>query len=105
MVAPFIPWLTSEHPELGIDAETDWTGTVVTPHILIVSHYLYFSDEWEIHLHWHVMIPPYDWTKIELRRRFEETRYSLGYMLPSRSAEPLDFEEMAASDFSSELWR
>jgi len=98
----FIPWLAENHPELGITAETDWTGTIVTPHILVVTHYLYFSDEWEMHVFWHVMMPPYDWARIELRRRFAETAPSLAFEIPSRSAEPI---EVAPIEPSDTLWR
>lgn len=84
----FIPWLAANHPELGITESTSWDGTIVTPHILIVTHYLFFSADWEMHVFWHVMIPPYDWARIELRHRFDETLPSLAFEIPSRSAEP-----------------
>jgi len=99
----FIPWLAQNRPELGITEQTQWTGTIVTPHILVVTHYLYFSDEWEMHVFWHVMIPPYDWAKIELRRRFVETLPSLAFEIPSRSAAPpLEAQAIEPSDT---LWR
>ena len=98
----FIPWLAEEHPEFGIDEDTQWTGTIVTPHILVVTHYLFFSEEWEIHVYWHVMIPPYDWARIELRKRFEETLPSEAFEIPSRSADSLEFNEVDPSDT---LWR
>lgn len=41
------------------------------PHILVVSHYLFFSEEWEMGLQWHIMIAPYDWARIYLRPRAE----------------------------------
>ena len=99
----FIPWLAENEPELGITEETPWTGTIVTPHILVVTHYLYFSDEWEMHVYWHVMIPPYDWAGIELRRRFVETAPSLAFKIPSRSATPP--LEAVAIEPSETLWR
>jgi hypothetical protein len=99
----FIPWLAENRPELGITAQTEWTGTIVTPHILVVTHYLYFSDDWEMHVYWHVMIPPYDWARIELRRRFEETLPSLAFEIPSRSAEPP--LEAVAIEPADALWR
>lgn len=99
----FIPWLAENHPELGITEEIEWTPTIVTPTILIVSHYLFFSEEWEIHVSWHVMIPPSDWARIELRRRFEETTPSLAFEISSVSAEPpLDPQPIEPSDT---LWR
>ncbi len=98
----FIPWLAEHRAELGIAADTQWTGTIVKPHYLVVTHYLYFSDEWEMHVYWHVMIPPYDWAKIELRRRFEETLPSLAFEIPSRSADPIEVQEIEPEGV---LWR
>jgi len=98
----FIPWLAENRPELGITDATEWEGTIVTPHILVVTHYLYFSSEWEMHVYWHVMIPPYDWARIDLRRRFSETLPSLAFEIPSRSADPVEIQEI---DPPEELWR
>lgn len=67
----FVEWLASEHPELGITADTEWQPTIVQPHILVVSHYLFFSEEWEMGLQWHIMIAPHDWARIYLRPRDE----------------------------------
>ena len=83
----FIPWLATNHPELGITTETEWTGTIVNPRILVVMHYIFISDEWEIYLTWHVMIPPYDWTRIHLRHRFTEQRPSSAYEISSIKAQ------------------
>jgi hypothetical protein len=82
----FIRRLAENRLELGIDETTVWKGTIVKPHWLVVSHYLFFSDEWELHVSWHVMIAPYDWARIDLRKRFEETLPSLAYEIPSVSA-------------------
>lgn len=98
----FLPWLQEHRPELGIDENTTWKGTIVVPHILVVTHYLYFSDEWEMHVFWHVMIPPYDWARIELRRRFEEESASLAFEIPSRSAEEPRIVSVEPED---RLWR
>jgi len=98
----FIPWLETNHPALGITSETEWTGLVVSPYILVVSHYLFFSDEWEMHVYWHVMIPPYDWAKIDLRHRFTETTYSYSFEISSRS-DPA--EDPHAIELPEDLWR
>jgi hypothetical protein len=64
-------------------------------------HYLFFSDEWEMHVAWHIMIPPYDWVRIDLRRRYVETAPSRAFEISSRSsgAEPI---EIAPPD---SMWR
>lgn len=98
----FIPWLAENRPDLGIGVNTKWVGTIVTPHILVVTHYLYFSDEWEMHVYWHVMIPPYDWARIELRRRYRETTPSVAYEIPSRAATNREVREIEPEPT---LWR
>lgn len=82
----FVAWLAENHPELGITIDTAWNGTMVSPVWLVVSHYLFFSDEWEAHIYWHVMIPPYDWAKIDLRHRFGELAPSYAFEISSLDA-------------------
>ncbi|MEW6197401.1 MAG: hypothetical protein AB1601_01875 [Planctomycetota bacterium] len=98
----FIPWLAENRPDLGIGENTKWVGTIVTPHILVVTHYLYFSAEWEMHVYWHVMIPPYDWARIELRRRYHETTPSVAFEIPSRAATDRVVQEIEPEPT---LWR
>jgi hypothetical protein len=86
MLDLFVPWLAENRPELGIGSSTEWVGSVVKPHWLVVSHYLFLSEEWEAHISWHIMIAPHDWAKVELRRRFEEELPSMAFEIPSRSA-------------------
>lgn len=101
----FIPWLEANHPELGITGQTEWTGMVVSPIWLVVSHYLYFSDEWEMHVYWHVMIAPYDWGKIDLRRRSSETAYSYSFVISSLSDNEGGPQVNELSDEDQEVWR
>jgi hypothetical protein len=79
----FTQWLSTAHPELGIKNTTVWSGTVVNPRVLVVMHYMFLSDEWEMYLTWHVMIPPYDWAKIYLRHRFNATAPSFAFEISS----------------------
>jgi len=79
----FVPWLASNNPELGITSETEWIGTIVNPGILVVMHYMFYSENWEMYVTWHVMMPPYDWTKIYLRQRFTETQSSIAFEISS----------------------
>jgi hypothetical protein len=71
-------WLASEHPELGITADTAWDPQFVST-LLVVSHYAYFSDDWELTVAWHNMIPPDDWSEIHLRKRGVDVRPSIAY--------------------------
>ena len=79
----FTQWLETNRPELGITNETAWTGTVVNPHVLVVMHYMFLSEDWEMYVTWHVMIPPYDWTRIYLRHRFNATAPSYAFEVSS----------------------
>lgn len=90
----FVTWLATNHPELGITNETEWTGTIVSPVWLVVSHYLFFSDEWEMHVSWHIMIAPYDWARIDLRHRITEVSPSRAFEISSVSenVEPQEIE-------------
>lgn len=90
-LAPFITWLAANRPELGITAETTWEGTAA-PWVLIVSHYQYVSNDWELDLAWHVMIPPDDWCRIALRRRWVEATPSLAFEISSFSRQSVPHE-------------
>ncbi len=81
-LAPFIAWLAAERPDLGITAQTSWEGSVGS-WVLIVSHYQYLSDDWELGLSWHVMVPPDDWARIYLRHRWTEAKPSLAFEISS----------------------
>jgi len=83
----FVPWLAINHPELGITSETEWIGTIVNPRILVVMHYIFYSENWEMYVTWHVMIPPHDWTKIYLRPRFTETKSTFAFEISSVQGE------------------
>ena len=97
----FVAWLAVDHPELGITNQTEWTGTIVSPIWLVVSHYLFFSEDWEMHVSWHVMIAPYDWAKIDLRHRFTEARPSYAFEISSVSAN----EEPHVIEPPESVWR
>ena len=79
----FIPWLAANHPEFGIASETEWIGTIVNPNIIVVMHYIFYSEDWEMYLVWHVTIQPHDWTRVYLRPRFTETQASYAFEISS----------------------
>jgi len=99
----FIPWLATNHPELGITNETEWTGTIVYPGILVVSYYLFFSEDWEMGVRWHVTRVPDDWAEIYLRKRFTETQPSLGFKIDSYKMVPRP--EPHSVDPPESVWR
>jgi hypothetical protein len=67
----FIAWLETEHPELGNFSDRIWFPYMTYPQIWIVEHWTFLDEDWEFRLCYHVTIPPYDWSKILLRRRGE----------------------------------
>jgi hypothetical protein len=77
-------WLAARHPELGITAGTTWQPVFVST-LLVVSHYAYWSEDWEMTVAWHVMIPPNDWTEVHLRHRGIDTAPSLAFKIDSFS--------------------
>jgi hypothetical protein len=97
----FVSWLATNHPELGITDDTAWNGTMVSPVWLVVSHYLFFSEEWEVHISWHIMIPPYDWAKIDLRHRFDELEPSYAFEISSLNAT----SEPVPTEVPEAVWR
>jgi len=66
---PFVTYLAANHPEFGIDENTAPEGWVSAPNILVVMWYSFLSEESEVLVQWHVMIPPYDWTHVYVRAR------------------------------------
>ena len=65
----FRTWLGSQNPAYleVFNPQTSVYGTY--PQILIVEHYTFITPRYEIRLCYHVMIPPYDWSMIRVRRR------------------------------------
>jgi len=102
----FVPWLAENHPELGITNETEWTGTIVRPHIVVVMYYLFFSEDWEMGVSWHVTIPPHNWARIYLRHRFTEASPSYAFKLSSWTAEDYEIYAVDLKDaFAESVWR
>jgi hypothetical protein len=81
----FTAWLAANRPELGIETDLGFTGSMVAPGLLIVSHYCYMTNEWELGLSWHVMVPPDDWADLYLRPR-DEAAPTLAFRLASQAA-------------------
>jgi hypothetical protein len=81
-LAPFLAWLATHRPDLGIDDQTRWEATPGS-WVLVVDHYLFFSEQWELDLSWHVMIQPDDWARISLRHRWTESHPSLAFEIAS----------------------
>jgi hypothetical protein len=78
----WVDWLAANHPEFGITRSTKWESSYVLA-LLIVSHYAYFSDEWEMKVSWHIMIAPDDFTEVYLRHRGDETAWSHAFRMDS----------------------
>lgn len=85
LLGRFAEWLAGQRPELGIGPETRWQGAP-GGWVLVVNHYQYVCDEWELGLDWHVMIAPDDWARIYLRHRWTESVPSAAFEISSVSA-------------------
>ncbi|MGD9995603.1 MAG: hypothetical protein AB7L17_02905 [Ilumatobacteraceae bacterium] len=56
----------------GLPATVDeLTGGTPVAGLLVVSHYAWFTDEYEIGLAWHIMIAPDDFSELYVRPRGE----------------------------------
>lgn len=67
----FVAWLETEHPEFGRFSGRDWFPYMTYPGILVVEHWTFLDQDWEMRICFHVMIPPYDWSMLLLRPRGE----------------------------------
>jgi len=65
----FISYLAINKSSFGINESIIWEGFDNRPQILIVEHYLFRSEFWEMELSRHVMIAPHDWVQVYLRLR------------------------------------
>lgn len=65
----FTSYLAQNYPNFGIDENTEWIGFANAPMILVVEHFLFISENWELELSRHVMIPPYNWVQVYIRPR------------------------------------
>lgn len=66
-----LEWVEANHPELGDIGTQDCYSYMTYPQILVVEHWTFLSADWEIRVCFHVMIPPHDWSMIQLRKRGE----------------------------------
>jgi hypothetical protein len=65
----FVSYFSTNLKTKGINESTIWEGLDNAPRILIVEHYLFKSEFWELELARHVTIAPHDWVKVYLRPR------------------------------------
>lgn len=68
LVTLFLPELARRVDGVPTDVDALGDGTPLAG-LLVVSHYAWFVDDWEIDLSWHVMIAPDDWSEVVLRPR------------------------------------
>lgn len=83
IVAVFLAELAGTVPGLPADA-SELTGGTPVAGLLVVSHYAWFTDEYEVGLSWHIMIAPDDWSELYLRPR-NQLQPTLAFRLDSWS--------------------
>ena len=67
LLALFLARLQQDRPDLRITEQSAFDGSVVAPRLLVVSHYLFQNDEYELGLSWHIMVAPDDWSELYVR--------------------------------------
>ena len=67
ILAFFLEWLAEEHPDMGLDPDSELDGALVAPRLLVVSHYMFENAEYELGISWHVMVAPDDWAELYIR--------------------------------------
>jgi len=82
----WVAWLAAEHPEYGITADATFEPVFVST-LLVVSHYSYWFEDWEMTIAWHNMIPPDDWSEVHLRRRGVDVAPSIAFRIDSVAGE------------------
>ncbi|TFF95588.1 hypothetical protein EU546_03025 [Candidatus Thorarchaeota archaeon] len=65
----FVDFLSAQHAEFGVNDTVSWTPIYNGAGVLVVGHYLFRSDQWEMSVSWHVTIQPHDWAQTYLRHR------------------------------------
>ncbi len=101
----FIPWLAANYPDFGITDATEWTEVNILPHFMVVTYYLFLSDEWEMGMTWHVMRPPYDWARIYLRHRYTELSPSYAFEISSLQGNEEPHLVTLKEAFAESVWR
>ncbi len=64
----FLNYIEANTSFTNINSSTNWNFCGTVP-ILIVEHYLFKSEFWEMEISRHVMIQPHDWIQVYLRPR------------------------------------
>ena len=68
-LAPFLTYFSQNKPDFNINNTTHWEISCNDAGLLVVEHFLFMDEIWELELSWHVMIPPHDWVTVYLRPR------------------------------------
>ena len=66
-----IDWVEASHPEFGTFSSENCFAYITYPAHLIVEHWTFLYEKWELRICYHVMIPPYNWSMLWLRPRGE----------------------------------
>lgn len=101
ILAKFLEWFAAEHPDLGLDPETELEGSLVAPRLLVVSHYMFENEEYELGLSWHIMVAPDDWSEIYVRPKadFAPTEaYRMSSWSTALDGGDVDFNEVASPE-------
>ena len=63
-----IAYLQNQHPDIITDhgnmLNYNWAGFWEFPPLLVVSNYVFLTNNWRCNVLWHNTIPPYNWKKV-----------------------------------------
>lgn len=99
ILAKFLAWLEDEHPELELGPSSELEGNLVAPRLLVVSHYTFQGESYELGLSWHIMIAPDDWAELYIRPLDEftpEKAFRLSSWSTALEGGDVEFTEVAA---------
>jgi len=65
----FKNWLTTQYPKYSSIFDDNSLIFHTYPEVLIVEHYTFLTEDYEVRVCYHVMIPPDDWSMIRIRKR------------------------------------
>lgn len=65
----FKGWIAENMPDFEDAFSEDAFIYHTYPEMLIVEHYTFLNDDYEVRLCYHVMIPPHDWSYLRVRKR------------------------------------
>jgi hypothetical protein len=62
-----LSWFETTHPDYENISDSSWFPYRTYQKVLVVEHWTFLNDEYELRICCHITIPPYNWSKMSLR--------------------------------------